>query len=1164
MALLARAGMGLLRLGGKGLRGTGRLARSGIRATGRGAWKATKYGTMGAIALSGAGPAVAAAAKVGGAFGSVGGAMFGGRGGGGKGGGSGGTGVGGTSRADSGLLSANILFQIHREVATIKGLMLDKIPESERREKEFEEEKRHKELIKAIGAGGLGGGGRDDSSLLNQLLPGLLALAGLSLLPKLLDDVPSFTDGVQTIFDKMDGFFTEMLAFFGGLNKGVKDVKIRQQKAVRKVAKVSPRTKAPKTRWTIMDERAKQRRLEKERIRIQKISAAETRRILEANRKAKADRAATAKRERERFNRRGAHWRGSLKPAATSRVALTYGPAQRAEVAKDAAREKYRARIEGRLRAGTEQRASQQGQINQQRQARLRGLAVAGGERAGLQSQVNRVRNIGFTGREQLGTQAAADRSHTRNRIQIVSGNVASAIDDAKRANVTADRALNRANQVGSTSQRSTTDHNERIRKLERGARLSVPTGGAWRAGEFDTRGRRVPPVTPTTRVTPPLVIRDAHRRPTTYRTAGQQQRINVSLVKALSPGERGRITAQGYGIARDGVIHDRGRVLPAAKQWQILQSIGQKTVQAPAAAPARIISSRVARGPDAGSSSGQGRKIATMGGVQGGGVGVSARINAWNEVRRGATVKVKLFSEKLLYNIENKRWLRWSGRGVAYFAVLGILTKEMSRYYNETYVPAMKAAARQKSLPNPSAVGGSLIPDPTSAAVKAARKGLQSHLHIIGLILGAGLLGAGIGTLLGTALGKVVGLLFAGLTMGVTLPAVPLFGIAGGILGAYYGFGKGMSGMGAELQKLVEQGFEFDFGVPGDKLAAFLDKPRVRKITKAIFDSMMRAENDEMLKQGDPQAWDKHRGWVGAALNQNISPSTQLAIARTQATRGADISQMQNAIKKGKLLDSKYRNQTTLSLIWANRHMLLRQGQRAWKKGNLTFNELALGLIGPISKWDRGAAQKFMEESQLNELRPFENVFLRGQEAPKAASAADIASYTDTGQGPAAIASRKRAVEAMAWKDPLANALENRAANQFQSDFSHKDTRPVEYTTKGKTVVIGKKERKLLRSLKNIQALLGDKLMHEGRPEYARLKRNENSILVEIAALAAARVYSESLAGTAVVVQTTNVTDASTSNASTILYKNQAKVQGHSINLTQPSLGGGFSGAFP
>ena len=202
-------------------RGLGRGARGGAKLAGRGAWAATKAtgrfglrsakGLGGALALStGFAPALATAAY-----------LFGGRSGRGRGGGS--------SQSETGLLNTSLLFQIRDEVQQIKGLLVNQqIPESERREREFDEQRRHKELLAAISglSGGMGGVANAQSGgSLAALLLGLLALTGLSMLPKLLEKVPGIVDGIQSFLDKMGLFLLGMWGAFKLLSLRTKAMK---------------------------------------------------------------------------------------------------------------------------------------------------------------------------------------------------------------------------------------------------------------------------------------------------------------------------------------------------------------------------------------------------------------------------------------------------------------------------------------------------------------------------------------------------------------------------------------------------------------------------------------------------------------------------------------------------------------------------------------------------------------------------------------------------------------------------------------------------------------------------------------------------------------------------------------------------------------------------
>ena len=216
---------------GRGARGVGKLAARGAwgatKGIGRAGWRATK-GLAGAAALySGFAPAIGVAAGLGKRlFGSRRGGRGGGRG-------------GGSSESETGLLNTSLLFQIRDEVVQIKGLLVtQQIPESERREKEFEEWRRHRELLSAISGlslGGIGGGpgGKKDGGSLAKLLLGLLALTGLALLPKLLEKVPGIVDGIQSFLDKMALFLAGMWGVFKLLGKRAKAMKPPQLKAMK-------------------------------------------------------------------------------------------------------------------------------------------------------------------------------------------------------------------------------------------------------------------------------------------------------------------------------------------------------------------------------------------------------------------------------------------------------------------------------------------------------------------------------------------------------------------------------------------------------------------------------------------------------------------------------------------------------------------------------------------------------------------------------------------------------------------------------------------------------------------------------------------------------------------------------------------------------------------
>jgi len=199
------------------LRGAGRLGSKTIGAVGGSVVGATKFTTATALQTSGVSPFLSV---LGSGIGRSGGSLFGskrGRG-------------GGSSKSETGLLNTSLLFQIRDEVQQIKGLLVaTAIPESERREKEFDEARRHRELLEAISglSGGIGGdpAAKKDGGSLGKLLLGLLGLTGLAMLPKLFDMVPGIVDGIQSFLDKMGLFLTAMLGVFLGLGKRTKGMK---------------------------------------------------------------------------------------------------------------------------------------------------------------------------------------------------------------------------------------------------------------------------------------------------------------------------------------------------------------------------------------------------------------------------------------------------------------------------------------------------------------------------------------------------------------------------------------------------------------------------------------------------------------------------------------------------------------------------------------------------------------------------------------------------------------------------------------------------------------------------------------------------------------------------------------------------------------------------
>ena len=193
------------------LRGTGRGIRGIARLPGRVAGAAA--GAV--LQSSGFAPLVSAASNVGrGLFSSS----------------RGGRSRGGSSKKETGLLNTSLLFQIRDEVQQIKGLLVtQQIPESERREREFEDWRRHRELLLAISSlsprPGTGSGGEKDGGSLAKLLLGLLALTGLAMLPKLLENIPSIVDGIQSFLDKMGLFLLGMWGVFKLLGTRAKAMK---------------------------------------------------------------------------------------------------------------------------------------------------------------------------------------------------------------------------------------------------------------------------------------------------------------------------------------------------------------------------------------------------------------------------------------------------------------------------------------------------------------------------------------------------------------------------------------------------------------------------------------------------------------------------------------------------------------------------------------------------------------------------------------------------------------------------------------------------------------------------------------------------------------------------------------------------------------------------
>ena len=205
------------------LRGTGRLGAKAIGAVGGSVVGAAKFTTATALQTSGVSPLLSV---LGSGIGRSGGSLFGskrGRG-------------GGSSKSETGLLNTSLLFQIRDEVQQIKGLLVaTAIPESERREKEFDEARRHRELLAAISTlgGGMGGPAASaKSGGLAKLLLGLLALTGLAMLPKLLENIPSIVDGIQSFLEQMGLFLAGMWGAFKLLGARTRAMKPPSPKTV--------------------------------------------------------------------------------------------------------------------------------------------------------------------------------------------------------------------------------------------------------------------------------------------------------------------------------------------------------------------------------------------------------------------------------------------------------------------------------------------------------------------------------------------------------------------------------------------------------------------------------------------------------------------------------------------------------------------------------------------------------------------------------------------------------------------------------------------------------------------------------------------------------------------------------------------------------------------
>ena len=129
-----------------------------------------------------------------------------------------------------GGMDVEILEKIYGEVVSIRGLMGDKSPESEKRELALDEEVRHKKFLAALASLGFGGkaGGKEgdekEPSLFGNLLdtfkkflPLLLAGLGLAGLVALWPKLEGIIGKIGEAIDNINEFIDDMAAFFGGL-----------------------------------------------------------------------------------------------------------------------------------------------------------------------------------------------------------------------------------------------------------------------------------------------------------------------------------------------------------------------------------------------------------------------------------------------------------------------------------------------------------------------------------------------------------------------------------------------------------------------------------------------------------------------------------------------------------------------------------------------------------------------------------------------------------------------------------------------------------------------------------------------------------------------------------------------------------------------------------
>ncbi len=112
-----------------------------------------------------------------------------------------------------------ILDEIRNEVSAIKDILTSQPdPASQEREKALDEEARQRKLIQAISGIKFGKAGKDKPrgfwEWLKALLPGILALAGIAAIPKILENLPEIFENIQNIVDKIGAFLTSLDNFF--------------------------------------------------------------------------------------------------------------------------------------------------------------------------------------------------------------------------------------------------------------------------------------------------------------------------------------------------------------------------------------------------------------------------------------------------------------------------------------------------------------------------------------------------------------------------------------------------------------------------------------------------------------------------------------------------------------------------------------------------------------------------------------------------------------------------------------------------------------------------------------------------------------------------------------------------------------------------------------